>query len=249
MRLLVLRDLGDVAVARRDVEEAGAVEREARTEAARLRTDAAGGVRPTGPALGDDDVLDLGQRAATVVLRPGHGQRRRAVVRHRALRRVGVLLRVREIDVLVLRVLGMQGHVEHAAKTHAVGFGHSGDWRRVEDTVAHDAQASRPLGDEQVTIGQESNAPGRIEIPDVGGHAIACAASTAVFPRSGSKLIDRGSAAAPTALSTSSPWGSRRTGPRAGGWLLRPWRGRLLRHSGQNRHHEHRRRSGRGDRR
>src|SRR5207244_4909347 len=70
-------------------------------------------------------------------------------------------LRVRQIHILVLLELGMDGDVVQAADECVVDDGHTGDRLGVEHVLSYDAKPSGPLGDEKgPTVGQKGHAPG-----------------------------------------------------------------------------------------
>jgi hypothetical protein len=132
------------AVALRDVEEAGAVEHEARAEvaaAARLRH----------LAVDDFDVLHsrIFDRA------------RQPAAEHRAAVAPVPAVGEREVHQAVLGEAGMERDVEQAALAVLLDLRQAGDRLRGGLAVAaDDAEPSGALGDEHAPVGQEGQAPG-----------------------------------------------------------------------------------------
>ena len=72
--------------------------------------------------------------------------------------------RVGQIEESVLRKIRMRQDVEQAAEQRDAHFGHAGDRLGIERAVAKNAQAPRPLRDQQVAVRQPREAP-RIREP------------------------------------------------------------------------------------
>ena len=139
----VLRALHLVALAAGHVEQACAVEDDARAE-----MQAAGRARQ-----GLEDALHAEQR---IVAELGPRQHRRGAAL--ALAGIG------EIEHGVPREVGVQADVEQAALAARIDLGQAADRRPFEPAVGEDAQPARPLGDQQAAVGQEGHAPRLLEI-------------------------------------------------------------------------------------
>src|SRR6266850_1796846 len=93
---------------------------------------------------------------------------------YRARARVTVaasLLRIREVDKLVLRVSRVQGDVHQTRKDSAgIHLRYAGDRRWIQHAPANDPKAAGTLSDQDVEIGQHGKRPRVIHALD-GGHA------------------------------------------------------------------------------
>ena len=86
----------------------------------------------------------------------GRGGRRRGIVRAR--------LGIRQVNPAILGVLRMNLDVEQPAILAFPDRRRAGHGGRQQLTLLPHAQAARPLGDEESAIGQEGQAPGRLEV-------------------------------------------------------------------------------------
>ena len=73
------------------------------------------------------------------------------------------VLRVGEIDDLVLREIGMGQDFHQSGQTHGMYFGHAGDRLGIEAAVTHEAEPAGAFGNEHVAVGKKCQAPGMHE--------------------------------------------------------------------------------------
>ena len=106
-----------------------------------------------GARQGLEDTLQADQRVVAE-LRPRQHGRRAAV----ALAGIG------EIDQGIAGEAGVQADVEQAALAAGIDLRQAAHRRPFEPSAGEDPQATRPLGDQNPAVGQESHAPGLLEI-------------------------------------------------------------------------------------
>ena len=109
------------------------------------------------PVGRDENILDVRERGAAVEAGACDGE-----CRHGRILRIG--LRVREIDELVAAEVRVQNDVGKPADDGRANGRHTGDRRRIEHAVAHDAQPARAFRHEHVAVRQERHAPRMIEV-------------------------------------------------------------------------------------
>ena len=109
---------------------------------------------------GDPDLLDVDERV--VLQAPPHHARARSS----AFARPGVA----EVEQAIRLEIGVQGHVQQAALAPCDHLGHAPDGLIEERSVTHDAQPSRPLGDEHVSAGEPGEGPRIAQALDHGDH-------------------------------------------------------------------------------
>src|SRR6185295_13270902 len=134
VRVRILRRGWIVAIAERDIQEAGSIPREARAVAAARRTESLRRSRSAVIRIGDEDVFDVGQRRSAVPLRTEYRRRRVA-------RSFWSWLRVGEIDQSVLCEARMQRDIEQTAEASREHLRHRSDRRRIENAVFDLAQS------------------------------------------------------------------------------------------------------------
>src|SRR4026208_2223295 len=137
--LCVLRALLLLPFPDRQIQKVGTIERDAAT-IVRVRL---------APRVGDEDVLDVGERGP--IESAARQCRRREIVVAR--------LRVGQIDEAILRERRMQRDVEQTAKHTREDFGDAGNRCWIEHAVADDAQTALALGGEHRSIGKKREAP------------------------------------------------------------------------------------------
>ena len=99
--------------------------------------------------VGHEKVSDVDERAS---LEPAPRERRCAHA-------VSDGLGIGEVDEAIVGKPGMEGHIHEAAVAVGPDLWHAGDGLRVKHSAANDAEATGPLGNQHVAVGEEREGP------------------------------------------------------------------------------------------
>src|SRR6185312_7631349 len=113
-----------------------------------------------GMAVPDATRDGIDHRIFARALAPHYGSRYSDTDRYVVGTEIGDGLVVGEINIMVLREIGIESDVEQTIRDpFGVHRRHAGDRSGIEHAVANDAQAPGALGDQNRSVGQEGRAP------------------------------------------------------------------------------------------